>query len=71
MIVFEYAKGEHNVMQVNSSGYEDCLPASSLKIYASGNDSIRLNDAGQFWYICGLDDHCEFGQKLSINVVRL
>ncbi|CAM8914790.1 unnamed protein product [Rhodiola kirilowii] len=71
VLLFKYEKGAHNVMQVNSTGYEDCLTDSSLGTYTSGNDAIRLMNAGQYWYVCGLEDHCDFGQKLIINVVRL
>uniref|UniRef100_A0A7N0VC01 Phytocyanin domain-containing protein n=1 Tax=Kalanchoe fedtschenkoi TaxID=63787 RepID=A0A7N0VC01_KALFE len=66
---FNYEQGAHNVMQVNSTGFEACLTESNTGLYTSGNDSVHLLNEGQFWYICGLDDHCDLGQKLSIHVV--
>ncbi|KAK2654829.1 hypothetical protein Ddye_014685 [Dipteronia dyeriana] len=69
ILVFNYKSELHNVMQVNSSGYEDCIKEPYIRVFTSGSDSLVLSEVGQFWYICGVGDHCENGQKLSINVV--
>ncbi|XP_047180376.1 blue copper protein isoform X2 [Vigna umbellata] len=47
--------------------YESCIKDSYMKKLTSGNDSIVLEKGGA-WFICGVDDHCENGQKLHINV---
>ena len=67
MTVFNYDTSLHNVLQVNSAAYEGCIKETS-KLFASGNDSLVLSDAGEYWFICGISDHCENGQKLGIIV---
>ncbi|KAL5749263.1 hypothetical protein ACOSP7_023866 [Xanthoceras sorbifolium] len=69
VLVFNYESDLHNVMQVNSTAYEDCIKEPYTRLFTSGSDSVVLSEVGQFWYICGVGDHCENGQKLSINVV--
>ncbi|GFZ03508.1 cupredoxin superfamily protein [Actinidia rufa] len=69
MLEFNYDKGLHNVMQVNSTAYQDCIKEANMEIFDSGNDSLVLSQAGQMWFICGVENHCENGQKLSINVL--
>ncbi|PIA26657.1 hypothetical protein AQUCO_09100071v1 [Aquilegia coerulea] len=68
-LVFNYAQELHNVLQVNETAYEQCLRDPNLGVLQSGNDSVILQEAGQIWYICGLGDHCENGQKLTIWVL--
>ncbi|XP_057967020.1 mavicyanin [Malania oleifera] len=69
ILVFNYEKGFHNVMQVNTTAYEHCIKDPNMGLFTSGGDSLPLAEVGQMSYICGVDDHCENGQKLSINVV--
>lgn len=67
--VFNYQSDLHNVMQVNSAAYEDCIRDQYIRLYTSGRDIVVLTEVGEFSFICGVDDHCENGQKLHINVV--
>lgn len=67
--VFNYEEHVHSVMRVNSTAYEDCIKDPYISLFASGSDSVVLSEVGRSWYICGVGDHCENGQKLSINVV--
>ncbi|QCD92435.1 Protein Networked NET [Vigna unguiculata] len=67
VLVFNYDSSQHNVLQVDSRVYESCIKDSYMKRFTSGNDSIILKKGGA-WFICGVDDHCENGQKLHINV---
>ncbi|KAL9437840.1 hypothetical protein AB3S75_023666 [Citrus x aurantiifolia] len=68
VLVFNYEEHVHSVMQVNSTAYEDCIKDPYISLFASGSDSVVLSEVGRSWYICGVGDHCENGQKLSINV---
>ncbi|XP_043715236.1 blue copper protein 1a-like [Telopea speciosissima] len=70
-LVFNYEEGTHNVMQVNKTGYENCIREPIFGMLVTGNDSIHLTALGTFWYICGVGKHCEYGQKLSITVVPI
>ncbi|WVZ15888.1 hypothetical protein V8G54_013454 [Vigna mungo] len=67
VLVFNYDSSQHNVLQVDSTVYESCIKDSYMKRFTSGNDSVILEKGGA-WFICGVDDHCENGQKLHINV---
>ncbi|OAP01669.1 hypothetical protein AXX17_AT3G18700 [Arabidopsis thaliana] len=66
--LFNYKSDQHNVMQVNSTAYTDCGLDNYTTLFTKGNDSIILSEVGKLWFICGVDDHCVNGQKLSINV---
>ncbi|CAH8284485.1 unnamed protein product [Eruca vesicaria subsp. sativa] len=68
VLVFNYNKDQHNVMQVNSTAYADCGRENYISLFNKGNDSIIMSEVGEHWFICGMYDHCENGQKLSINV---
>lgn len=56
-------------MQVNSTAYTSCIKDAYISLSNSGNDSLVLSEPGEIQYICGVGDHCENGQKLTINVV--
>ncbi|XP_061347959.1 mavicyanin [Gastrolobium bilobum] len=68
VLVFNYERGLHNVLQVDYTGYENCIKDSYIRRFSSGNDSVILKE-GRAWFICGINDHCENGQKLDINVI--
>ncbi|KAL1202692.1 Mavicyanin [Cardamine amara subsp. amara] len=68
VLVFNYNKDQHNVMQVNSTAYSDCGRDNYISIFTKGNDSVIISEAGEHWFICGVNNHCENGQKLSIDV---
>ncbi|GLU12815.1 hypothetical protein SLE2022_294740 [Rubroshorea leprosula] len=68
ILVFQYQMDLHNVMQVNSTAYKDCTKDGYIRLFTTGNDSLILSEVGNFWYICGVTDHCEKGQKLGIIV---
>ncbi|KAF3585408.1 hypothetical protein F2Q69_00031326 [Brassica cretica] len=65
--VFNYNKDQHNVMQVNSTAYADCGRDNYISLFTNGNDSIIISEVGEHCFICAMYDHCENGQKLSIN----
>ncbi|KAL2334335.1 hypothetical protein Fmac_015548 [Flemingia macrophylla] len=67
ILVFKYESSLHNVLQVNSTAYENCIKNSYTHRFTSGNDSVILEE-GRAWFICGVGDHCENGQKLHILV---
>ncbi|KAG4939867.1 hypothetical protein JHK82_045578 [Glycine max] len=66
VLVFNHENRLHNVLQVDSTAYENCIKDSYTQRFTSGNDSVVLKE-GRAWFICGVDDHCENGQKLHIT----
>ncbi|RZC91082.1 hypothetical protein C5167_028911 [Papaver somniferum] len=68
-IVFEYEPEWHNVVQVSYENYKKCNASSPIKTFTSGIDLIPIKAEGHLFYICGVSDHCEMGQKVDIRVV--
>ncbi|KAI3898112.1 hypothetical protein MKX03_021711 [Papaver bracteatum] len=68
-LVFNYEGGQHNVIQVNATAYDKCLKEPNLGESRNGNDTVALAKVGRIWFVCGMADHCEFGQKFSIEVL--
>ncbi|XP_026410001.1 mavicyanin-like [Papaver somniferum] len=66
---FIYRPDLNNVLQVTSSDYESCTVTSPLATYLTGDDFIPiLGDDDHYYFICSEPGHCEFGQKVDIQV---
>ncbi|PWA56558.1 chemocyanin [Artemisia annua] len=66
VLVFNYAKGAHNVVVVNKAGYDGCSTTPrNAKVYTSGKDQIRLVK-GLNNFICSLPGHCGSGMKIQV-----
>ncbi|KAK9075929.1 hypothetical protein SSX86_004259 [Deinandra increscens subsp. villosa] len=68
-LVFKYKQGKHNVIQVDESGFKQCIvPPDQSKALTSGNDRVLLKEAGRVWFISGIGKDCENGMKVSVDV---
>ncbi|KAK9086767.1 hypothetical protein Syun_029161 [Stephania yunnanensis] len=56
--MFSYSPTHHNRLQVREA-FVSCDKAKPLRVFTSGADVIALNDTGHFFFICGLQSHCE------------
>ncbi|XP_071700750.1 basic blue protein-like [Rutidosis leptorrhynchoides] len=66
VLVFNYAKGAHNVVAVNKAGYDGCSTSPrNAKVYTAGADRIRLVK-GLNHFICTLPGHCAAGMKIQV-----
>ncbi|KAL6001597.1 hypothetical protein ACLOJK_007342 [Asimina triloba] len=65
VLVFKYAKANHNVVAVNGNGYNGCSTPKGAKVYQTGNDRITLAK-GQNYFICNFPGHCEGGMKIAV-----
>ncbi|MCO5599020.1 hypothetical protein L7F22_053119 [Adiantum nelumboides] len=65
-LVFLYEPEVHTVLAVDKSGYEECSTGSAKASYEDGNTSIELRQAGSYFFICGVVQHCPAGQKLQV-----
>ncbi|KAK6933649.1 Phytocyanin domain [Dillenia turbinata] len=64
--VFNYAKGLHNVVIVNATGYDQCIASPNLGVLHTGNDKVALKAPGEKYYIC--EYRCDYAdQKLKIT----
>uniref|UniRef100_A0A7N0VN80 Phytocyanin domain-containing protein n=1 Tax=Kalanchoe fedtschenkoi TaxID=63787 RepID=A0A7N0VN80_KALFE len=68
VITFVYHQQFHNVMQVTHPEYRSCNVTKPIAAYATGNDSITINNYGHHYFLCGVPGHCQSGQKVDINV---
>ncbi|GMI69953.1 hypothetical protein like AT5G26330 [Hibiscus trionum] len=71
IIIFEYNAQFHNVMRVTHSMYKACNTSAPLATYTTGNDSINITTKGHHFFFCGVPGHCQAGQKVDINVLRM
>ncbi|XP_028771637.1 mavicyanin-like [Neltuma alba] len=72
-IIFQYNPQFHNVMRVTNQMYKSCNASAEtpLETFSTGNDSIKLNNYGHHLFMCGFPGHCQRGQKIDINVIRV
>ncbi|KAJ4964427.1 hypothetical protein NE237_024366 [Protea cynaroides] len=69
ILLFEYVKEEHNVMEVTEGTYKSCDGNSGLvRTYHSGSDQITLTETGNYWFICSFPGHCLDGMKCGVQV---
>ncbi|XP_047180766.1 mavicyanin-like [Vigna umbellata] len=70
-IIFEYYNKFHNVMRVTHGMYKSCNASSPIATFTTGNDSIHITTHGHHFFFCGVPGHCEAGQKVDINVLKV
>ncbi|GLJ04669.1 hypothetical protein SUGI_0000970 [Cryptomeria japonica] len=66
-ISFRYQKDQHNVLQVNQSGYDNCTTDNPIANWSSGKDFMELNESKRYWYIDGKGG-CFAGMKVTFKV---
>uniref|UniRef100_A0A0E0KJZ9 Phytocyanin domain-containing protein n=1 Tax=Oryza punctata TaxID=4537 RepID=A0A0E0KJZ9_ORYPU len=68
---FLYAEGAHNVVVVEDEGsFAACVAPENAPTLSSGDDTVALNQAGRWLFICGFDGHCQSGMKLAVTVTH-
>uniref|UniRef100_A0A0E0HX16 Phytocyanin domain-containing protein n=1 Tax=Oryza nivara TaxID=4536 RepID=A0A0E0HX16_ORYNI len=68
-LVFTYTKGKHTVTEVDGAAFHACnRQGNTLMTWNSGNDTVALDKAGKRWFFCNVDNHCELGMKLVVDV---
>ncbi|KAL3693328.1 hypothetical protein R1sor_006979 [Riccia sorocarpa] len=68
-LLFTYATGEHNVVQVGEEDFRRCRATNPIATYTDGQTLINLAKEGGYWFICGFRGHCLQGQKFMVDVV--
>lgn len=67
--MFTYTKGKHTVTEVDGAAFHACnRQGNTLMTWNSGNDTVALDKAGKRWFFCNVDNHCELGMKLVVDV---
>lgn len=67
-LVFNYAKGQHTVVEVNAADYLACAAANPLGSDSSGASTVPLKTGGKHYFICSITGHCAGGMKLEVTV---
>jgi len=57
------------VVRVNGSDFQSCSVPWAAPVLTSGHDKVIITTYGRRWYISGVANHCQNGQKLFINVL--
>ncbi|XP_027357334.1 chemocyanin-like [Abrus precatorius] len=66
-LVFSYTP-VHDVVEVNTLGYDTCTVANALATYNTGDTVIHLTAPGTRYFVCGRMGHCQQGLKLQVQV---
>ncbi|KAI3805470.1 hypothetical protein L1987_27882 [Smallanthus sonchifolius] len=67
ILIFKFANGKHDVSEVSETAYKTCTFPNPTTV-AKGPASITLTTTDSHYYVCTFKDHCQKGQKLTINV---
>ncbi|KAM0927014.1 hypothetical protein ACQ4PT_003141 [Festuca glaucescens] len=67
-LVFNYAKGQHTVVEVSAADYLACAAANPLGSDSSGASTVPLKTGGKHYFICSITGHCAGGMKLEVTV---
>ncbi|XP_068651503.1 mavicyanin-like [Aristolochia californica] len=67
-LVFLFTTGVHNVLEVTESQFQTCTHSFDSRGHFSGPSIVRLSSPGNHYFICGVGQHCDRGQKLNITV---
>ncbi|GJN39722.1 hypothetical protein PR202_gb28858 [Eleusine coracana subsp. coracana] len=69
VLVFKYARGTHDVLEVSKADYDSCSGSSPIASFQAGDDRVPL-PAGDVtrYFICGVPGHCDGGMKLAVRV---
>uniref|UniRef100_A0A0E0AEG0 Phytocyanin domain-containing protein n=1 Tax=Oryza glumipatula TaxID=40148 RepID=A0A0E0AEG0_9ORYZ len=74
ILVFQYVRSQHNVLQVTEATYRSCDTggggvAGVIKSYDTGYDRVQLTEPNAtYWFICDFPGHCLGGMRLAVKV---
>ncbi|XP_030933390.1 mavicyanin-like [Quercus lobata] len=69
-LIFLYTTGLHNVLEVKKEDYDDCTQNHVIKKYDNGPAIFEVTKPGDHYFICGLKNHCQNGERLKISVMK-
>ncbi|CAK9149544.1 unnamed protein product [Ilex paraguariensis] len=67
-LVWKHDGNKDSVLQVTKKDYVTCNNSSPIEAY-NGNTKVKLERPGPFYFISGVEGHCENGQKLIVVVM--
>lgn len=66
----DFSYKDDAVMLVREDEYDKCHSAHPLSYSNNGNTDIKLDRPGLFYFMSGVQGHCERGQKMIIKVLE-
>ncbi|KAI3853034.1 hypothetical protein MKX03_033057 [Papaver bracteatum] len=66
--VFNFETGQHDLAEVSKEEFDNCTATNQTSIIRQGPANINLTSICPHYFICTIGKHCQFGQKLTINV---
>ncbi|KAJ8621716.1 hypothetical protein MRB53_030245 [Persea americana] len=70
-LVFSYKKEEDSVLVVNKEDYEKCNTNNPISRFSDGYSVFKLDRSGPFFFISGMPEKCEKGEKLIVVVMAV
>uniref|UniRef100_A0A7N0TUQ4 Phytocyanin domain-containing protein n=1 Tax=Kalanchoe fedtschenkoi TaxID=63787 RepID=A0A7N0TUQ4_KALFE len=67
---FVYDNKKENVLRLSHRHYRTCNLTDPANIWTSGNDSVRLQRAGHFFFISSPDGQCQGKARVNVEVYR-
>ncbi|XP_057768883.1 uclacyanin 1-like [Salvia miltiorrhiza] len=68
VLVFNFTADAHNVAEVSKEAFDSCNTTNPISLSTTSPTNITLTSAGEHHFLCTFQSHCDFGQKLAINV---
>ncbi|XP_019153862.1 PREDICTED: early nodulin-like protein 2 [Ipomoea nil] len=68
-LLFRYEKGCESVLEVGEEDYEKCNGENPMKKMDDGYSVLELDRSGPFYFISGIQENCENGQKIVVVVL--
>lgn len=59
--MLRYLRGDHNVLKVNGTSFQECVAPIGTDPLTSGNGVITRATPREKLYICGVEKHCKNG----------
>ncbi|KAF8769241.1 hypothetical protein HU200_006748 [Digitaria exilis] len=66
---FKYENQEDSVMVVTEDDYNSCRAAHPIFFSNNGDTEVELDRPGLFYFISGVEGHCERGQRMAVKVI--
>lgn len=68
-LVWKYDSLKDSVLQVSKEDYVSCNTSNPIEEYKDGETKVKLDRSGPFYFVSGVEGHCEKGQKLIVVVL--
>lgn len=66
-VLFEWKNDVHNVGTAPQA--DDCTNVTVVyEATDNGSYEVTFNQTGTYYYVCSVADHCQVGQRVTINV---